>query len=246
MCSASSSDPARRRGVLNPSVRRPRRGAALLGAGLLLAGCASATSSPAAHGPAGRAGATATTLIPTTTTTDPGALPQTDVLPSADTAQFHDEMDALWAGVVSGSADAAMPAFFPESAYVQVKTVADPAADYEERLVAEYASDVAAAHRLLGTGAPTATLVAVQVPAGYAHWVPPGVCANRIGYYEVGQSRVVYRSGGIVRSFGIASLISWRGVWYVVHLGAVVRSAPAGVVDDPESGPGTSPPSSSC
>lgn len=210
----------------------------------MLAGCA---ASPAARGPAGRTGAATTTTLPaTTTTTDPGLLPQTDVLPSADTAQFHDEMAALWAGVVSGSVDAAMPAFFPESAYLQVKTVADPAADYEQRLVAEYASDVVAAHELLGAGAALATLVSVTVPAGYAHWVPPGVCANRIGYYEVGQSRMVYRSAGVVRSFGIASLISWRGVWYVVHLGAVVRSGTAGVVDDPETGPGTSPASSSC
>jgi hypothetical protein len=89
-------------------------------------------------------------------------------------------------------------------------------------------------------------LLSVAVPSRYAHWVPPGVCANRIGYYEVGQSRLVYEEGGVVRSFGIASLISWRGVWYVVHLGAVVRSGSAGVVDDPETGPGVSPPSTSC
>ena len=40
-------------------------------------------------------------------------------------------------------------------------------------------------------------------------------------------------------SFGIASLISWRGVWYVVHLGAISRTSVTGVVDDPTIGPGT-------
>jgi hypothetical protein len=49
-----------------------------------------------------------------------------------------------------------------------------------------------------------------------------------------------------VRSFGIASLISWRGEWYVVHLGGIVRSSPGGEVDDPEAGPGSSAPSRSC
>ncbi len=196
--------------------------------------------------PGGPLAVTTTSAATTTTSEDPGLLPQTDALPSADTATFHAAMTALWEGVETGSVSGDLPAFFPERAYLQVKAVADPAADYRERLLGGFAADLMAAHELLGTGAPSATLVAVEVPAAYAHWVPPGVCFNRIGYYEVGQSRLVYQQGGTVRSFGIASLISWRGVWYVVHLGAVVRSGPGGVVDDPETGPGKSPPSSSC
>jgi hypothetical protein len=86
----------------------------------------------------------------------------------------------------------------------------------------------------------------VQVPRAYAHWVGPGACYNRVGYYEVPNSRLVYREDGEVRSFGIASMISWRGVWYVVHLGAVVRDTAAGVVDDPSAGAGVSLPSSTC
>ena len=46
-------------------------------------------------------------------------------------------------------------------------------------------------------------------------------------------ARVVYREDGQIRSFGIASMISWRGVWYVVHLGAILRSSDAGAVDEP-------------
>jgi hypothetical protein len=88
--------------------------------------------------------------------------------------------------------------------------------------------------------------VTVDVPASYAHWVSPGACYNRVGYYEVPNARVVYRQNGQVHSFGIASMISWRGVWYVVHLGAVLRSAAQGVVDDPSGGAGVSVPSSTC
>jgi hypothetical protein len=76
--------------------------------------------------------------------------------------------------------------------------------------------------------------------------VPPGVCYNDVGYYEVPNARVVYLEGGQVRSFGIASMISWRGRWYVVHLGAVLRNADVGVVDEPASGRGTSAYSSTC
>jgi hypothetical protein len=57
---------------------------------------------------------------------------------------------------------------------------------------------------------------------------------------------VVYRVGGQERSIGIASLISWRGRWYVVHFGAVIRTAGGGVVDQPAIGPGTTGPPGGC
>ena len=140
-----------------------------------------------------------------------------------------------------------MPAFFPLGAYKQVKAIADPAADYQARLIGEYNLDIASAHALLGSHAHAARLVGVQVPADYAHWVDPGACYNGIGYYEVPNSRVVYRDeNGQLQSFGIASMISWRGVWYVVHLGAVVRETGGGVVDDPSAGAGESLDSGTC
>jgi hypothetical protein len=86
----------------------------------------------------------------------------------------------------------------------------------------------------------------VEVPAGLVRWVPPNVCFNRVGYWEVPNARVVYRQARVERSFRIASLISWRGRWYVVHLGAVVRATSVGTIDDPAVGPGVSAPSSTC
>ncbi len=177
---------------------------------------------------------------------DPGTLPQTDALPSADTLGFHARMAALWLGVQTGRTAPALPAFFPKTAYVQLKAVGDPGSDWRYRLVGDYGVDISAAHALLGPDPAQAKLIDVIVAGNYAHWVPPGVCYNTVGYYEVPNSRVVYRAGGAVRSFGIASMISWRGIWYVVHLGAILRSSAAGVVDDPESGPGTPVPSSTC
>lgn len=189
-----------------------------------------------------------TTTVPptTTTTTSPGDLPQTAVVPSAGTPQFDAAMSALWDGVVTGKVAPAMPAFFPEAAYLQLKSIDDPAADYHDRLVAAYAGDLAAAHALLGPDPAAATLVGVHVPNQLVHWVRPGTCENGVGYYEVPNARVVYDQGGVVRSFGIASLISWRGAWYVVHLGAVLEPSRGGVVDDPAVGPGASAPYRTC
>jgi len=57
---------------------------------------------------------------------------------------------------------------------------------------------------------------------------------------------MVYRQDGQIRSLGIASMISWRGVWYVVHLGAILRSSDAGTVDEPASGAGVQAYSPTC
>ena len=176
----------------------------------------------------------------------PGSMPQTRALPHAHSAVFGAEIDALWRAVRAGSVRLGLPAFFPDAAYAQVKAIANPHADWVDRLVSEYALDIGAAHALLGAHARSATLVAVHVATAYAHWVPPGACFNRVGYFEVPNARLLYRVGGRLHSFGIASMISWRGVWYVVHLGAVVRAGPGGIVDDPSSGPGVSTPSSTC
>jgi hypothetical protein len=204
---------------------------------------------------AARTSTTTTTLAPTTTTssstttttTDPGALPQTMQLPSSSDPQFTANMNALWQGIQQGSVTPALPAFFPRTAYVQLKTgIGNASGDWQNRLVADYGLDIGAAHALLGPDPSQATLVSVSVPEQYGHWIPPGVCANGIGYYEVANSRVVYQVGGQTRSFGIASLISWRGQWYVVHFGAILRNTSGGEVDDPEVGNGYSADSSTC
>ena len=174
-----------------------------------------------------------------------GRLPQTNVLPGAHSARLQALAAALWEGIRSGDAAPARSAFFPLTAYQQLKSIEDPTADWHDRLLREYELDIAAAHALLGSGAAGAKLLEVRVPIQYAHWVQPDVCYNSIGYYEVPNSRLVYREQGEVRSIGIASMISWRGVWYVVHLGAVLQGE-EGVVDQPAAGAGVSEYSATC
>ena len=220
----------------------PSRTTPALGAAAAARGGATTTTATTAI-------ATTSTAPPTTTatTTDPGTLPQTAGFPASGSPQFNAEMAALWQGIVTGSVTPALPAFFPRSAYVQLKTgLGDPAGDWQNRLVADYALDLQAAHALLAPDPAQASLVTVSVPEQYGHWIPSGVCDNGVGYFEVANSRVVYQLEGQTRSFGIASMISWRGTWYVVHLGAILRGSAAGVVDEPATGPGTSAPSHTC
>ncbi len=200
-------------------------------------------TSTASHAP-GSSGAASVPAHPA----DPsgGSLPQTQAVPSADTARFKSRMAAFWEGVTRNSVTPARPAFFPRAAYVQLKAIGGAGSDWRYRLLHDYALDLEAAHHLLGSGASQAQLIGVRVVSSYGHWVPPGVCYNDVGYYEVPNARVVYRENGQVRSFGIASMISWRGEWYVVHLGAVLREGESGVVDEPASGTGESAYSGTC
>ncbi len=88
---------------------------------------------------------------------NPGSLPQTDQLPSADTAASSTPRWRPCGRAFRRTRCApAMPAFFPEGAYVQVKAIADPRGDYAGRLVAEYRLDLGAAHALLGADARSA------------------------------------------------------------------------------------------
>lgn len=249
------SDAARRRARHRRDVRRRRSAATLV---LLAVVAVAIARSVGGSAPAHRVVHTRSTartpqhssarrrVTTTPAAPSPGSLPQTTAVPSATTAQFHSLMASLWSGVVHDSVARALPAFFPKGAYEQLKAIPDAASDWSARLVRDFGLDIAAAHALLGSGASGARLVSVNVTASYSHWIPPGVCYNGIGYYEMPNARVVYREGGQIRSFGIASMISWRGVWYVVHFGSILRPSIGGFVDDATAGPGTSAYSSTC
>jgi hypothetical protein len=199
---------------------------------------------------AGRLGVAAAALLlvllaapaPASPPPDPGRLPQTTALPSDRTPRFRERMASLWRGVTGDSPALALPAFFPRAAYLQVKQIPNAAADYRQRLVGAFRLDIGAAHRLLGAGAARAKLLYVSVPKQWA-WIPPGGCFNRIGYWHAPGARLVYRQQGEIRSFGIFSLISWRGEWYVVHLARYDRP---GTVVDPARGIGAFGPAGGC
>jgi len=157
----------------------------------------------------------ATTAAPV----DPGSLPQTDAEPTADDVTFQLHVDQLWRAVVDGDPLEAMAFFFPLGAYVQVKGISDPVHDYDTRLVPDFDADVLALHRMVPPGA---TYLRVSVPTGQAQWILPGTEYNKGSYWRVYGTTVWYRTpSGRTASFPITSMISWRGEWYVVHLGAI-------------------------
>jgi hypothetical protein len=97
-----------------------------------------------------------------------------------------------------------------------VKAIANPDADWHQRLVRLYDGDIAALHARVA-GRP-ATFEGVTVPDGAATWVLPGAEYNKGSYWRVYGTVVHYTVGAQPASFVVQSLISWRGQWYVVHL----------------------------
>jgi hypothetical protein len=151
---------------------------------------------------------------------DTGALPQNKDRPKAEGPAFTARSTALWEAIVKDDPDLAMPFFFPITAYLQVKDVGSPASDWKHRLVGAFKRDIHALHARLGDKADTAKLVRFDVPDDRAKWIEPGEEYNKLGYWRVYGTRIVYTSGEGTRerSFEVSSLISWRGEWFVVHL----------------------------
>jgi hypothetical protein len=184
----------------------------------------------------------------TTTTTDPGTQPQTAAVPPSSNAALHARLMPLWQAIQSGNVTEAESVFFPESAYLSMKTgqIPYPQSDYEYRLVAFLKLDLATYHEALGSSPATVPLLETIGQPAYSTWILRNTCENNVGYWHLPGVRLVYRLNGQVRSFGIASLISWRGVWYVVHLGPNPRPVNIGTLDNPAVGPGTSGPPGGC
>lgn len=151
---------------------------------------------------------------------DPGTLAQTKDKPQASGAAIDARVALLWEAIVNDDPERALPFFFPRTAYEQVKAIPDPSSDWRRRLVAAYKRDIHALHRRFGETPTTAKFVRVEIPEERARWVLPDEETNRLGYYRVYGTRVIYEEGGKERAFDIRSLISWRGEWYVVHLSA--------------------------
>jgi len=175
----------------------------------------STTAEPATSTVAARAPTT------TVTTEDPGTLPQTDDRPSAAGARFDAGVQGLWQAIRDDQPELAMPFFFPKSAYLQVKAISDPATDYEQRLIANYEQDIHALHAQLGADSANAQFAAINVPDSQAVLVQPGEEYNKLSYWRVYGTTLQYTEDGQTNSFPVTSLISWRGEWYVVHLGAI-------------------------
>jgi hypothetical protein len=179
-------------------------------------------------------------------TSNPGELPQTTAEPSFATPLTH-QMQILATAIKTDSPNLGETVFFPSAAYVNMKTgeIPAPASDYVDRLIAFYKLDLEAYQERLYTRAKT-TFVRVRANPADAAWISPGVCENRIGYWHVPGVRLEFIRDSRVVSVAVASLISWRGVWYVVHLGPNVAPWGVGKVDDFSSGIGVPGPAGGC
>jgi len=166
------------------------------------------------------------TTSPAATTTpppssDPGLLPQTTDEPGTSDATFVAGAQDLWNAIVQDDPSVGVPFFFPKSAYLQVKAISDPAGDYQNRLIANFGQDVHTLHAQLGADAGSAQYQGIDVLTSQAVLVQPGEESNKLPYWRVYGTTLRYSVNGSSYTLPVTSLISWRGEWYVVHLGAI-------------------------
>ncbi|HMC39010.1 MAG TPA: hypothetical protein VKI19_05055 [Acidimicrobiales bacterium] len=210
--------------MVRPSLLRVALAGSVLG--VAVTGCGRAGHQSGGPGTTGAvtapptADVTITAPAQTTTTVDPGLLPQTPARPSGEDPGFQARMEDLLRAVAAGQPGLATDAFFPQQAYIQVKAIADPVHDYQTRLIGNYDRDILTLHSEADPSGGPLPLDHMYVPPT-AEWIQPGVEANKGSYWRVYGSRVFFRIGGQLHYFTIASLISWRGEWYVVHLNSI-------------------------
>lgn len=195
----------------------------LLASVIAMAACGSSPSDSSTKDESSKASSStsssSTTVSTTTTTIDPGTLPQTEVQPSTTSEQFQSRMNVLAKAIIANDPASALSTFFPLEAYKQTKAISNPTSDWNSRLIKAFNEDIAAAHKLLGTFT-TATFTGVTVP-DTAKWIKPGEEYNKGPYWRVLNSKMNFNVDGKNVSVPLTSMISWRGEWYVVHLGKI-------------------------
>lgn len=147
---------------------------------------------------------------------DPGTLPQTEERPRDDDPALLARLQGVAEAIASGDVSRADGAFFPLSAYLQVKDLPKPQQDWETRLMGGFHADLAALHATHGGGAPSN--VHLELPAKRVRWVKPGEEYNKIGYHRALFGTLVWEADGAERRVPVKATISWRGQWYLVHL----------------------------
>ncbi len=190
----------------------------------VVAACGTAGSNMAESDSSIPASSTTTSSTTTfvTTTMSPearGLLPQTKALPLASGDVFDNNVNQLWSAIRSGNSQLGDQFFFPLTAYVQVKAISDPVHDYDTRLMKAYHTDLLSYHAQLNALGGTPELIGLEVPQSQAAWILPGEEYNKGSYWRVYGSELVFSEDGVRHYFPVYSLISWRGEWYVVHLG---------------------------
>jgi len=162
--------------------------------------------------------------------------------PSA--AQLRSVLAATAQDILTNNAHAAT-VFYPETAYVQLKTarLANPTSDYVDRLRAFFVLDVAADYHFIRAHFQHVTYVGAVWQRRAEGYVGPGVCENNQGYWHLPGARLVFRGlrqgQSVTFSLGVDSLITSGANWYVVHLGPNPRPQNLGTVDAFSWGPGT-------
>jgi len=184
----------------------------------------------------------------TTTTINPGLLPQTSVQPSISTkggSDLYVIMTKLWRDILSNNVVAADRLMFPEQAYIQVKDEPYPASDYVYRLRYLFNLDIGTYRTfLLQKGKPV--LRGILTSPNDVQWIPIEACYNKVGYWHLPGVRFVFAYGKVTESVGVLSIISWRGGWYFIHLGQYQATGKNGQIYAFANGSGYPGPAGSC
>lgn len=140
----------------------------------------------------------------------------TEPAPRPSASEVDPRATAFLAAVAADDAEAALVFFLPRDAFRLIKGVTDPDRFFD-RLVRMFRADVHALHAAHPELA-RARYLRVELSRRRA-WVLPRQEANRLPYWSVRHSRLVYTVDDQERSIELRTLITWDDHWYLTHLG---------------------------
>lgn len=147
-------------------------------------------------------------------------LPQTDkeTKPSFDSPAWQKRARLLFEAIQKDDPEIAARVFFPKEAYVQVKDIPKPEADWKSRLMRAFKRDIHEYHKAMKKPE-AAEYVGYKADMKHAKWMPERGEGNKVGYYRITHTKLQYKNAdGKNRELDVTSLISWRGEWFLVHL----------------------------
>ena len=135
-------------------------------------------------------------------------------------ANFEAKAATLLQAIEKNDPELAMPLFFPQEAFRELKAIVKPD-DYYQQLVRWFKEDIAREHERLVVQDP---LKLAGVKAGGCTWKKKGSEANQIPYWSCHKTQLSVQIGSKTETLDIHTRINWGQEWYITHLGPIPKA----------------------
>ncbi len=142
--------------------------------------------------------------------------PSDEDMPPSNPPEFTTRLQHLFEAVSQNKPELAADILFPRDAFMSAKDVSDPARLWEQKILLNFAHDVAQLHKKIH-GSDHVEISSFELGHAVTQLTPRKHDFKK-ALWRVKKSRVTYLLNGKREELTIAEMTSWRGAWYVSNL----------------------------